>query len=165
MLFRSDQNLNSSVSQKITGNPTYQQMQLLRIISALLLMSMASLGWWRLRRMRGSRPWLIAALALAPFALVLVQSYGGEVAIRAFLYASPLLAPLAALCVLPLLRPRTERAVARRVTAVAAGVVLLFTALLVTANRGLNISFERTTPHELAIASELVAKIHDAGLG
>lgn len=160
-----DQNLNSSVSQKITGDPDYSRMQLLRIVSALVLMTLAGIGWLRLRRLPTSRPWLIAALALAPFALVAVQSYGGEVAIRAFLYASPVLSPLAALCVLPLLRPRTTRPLLRRVTAVAAGVVLLFTALLVTANRGLNISFERTAPHELAIASELVAKIHDGGLG
>ncbi|WP_319431199.1 hypothetical protein [Mycobacterium sp. RTGN5] len=160
-----DQNLNSSVSQKITGDPSYRHMQLLRIVAALVLMSTASLGWWRLRRLPQSRPWLIAALALAPFVLVLLQSYGGEVAIRAFLYASPVLSPLAALAILPLLRPRTDRTVVRRMTAVAAGCVLSLTALLVTANRGLNISFERTLPHELAIASELVGKIHDAGLG
>jgi hypothetical protein len=140
-------------------------MQLLRIVAALVLMSMAAIGWLRLRRLPRSRPWLIAALALSPFVLVMLQSYGGEVAIRAFLYASPVLSPLAALAVLPLLRPRTGRAVVRRVAAVAAGCVLLLTAVLVTANRGLNISFERTTPHELAIASELVAKIQDAGLG
>ena len=160
-----DQNLNSSVSQKITGDPSYRHMQLLRIVAALVLMSTASVGWWRLRRLPHSRPWLIAALALAPFVLVLLQSYGGEVAIRAFLYASPVLSPLAALAILPLLRPRTGRSVVRRMTAVAAGCVLFLTALLVTANRGLNISFERTLPHELAIASELVGKIHDAGLG
>ncbi|KAA0104665.1 hypothetical protein [Mycolicibacterium sp. P1-5] len=160
-----DQNLNSSVSQKITGDPTYRHMQLLRLVAALVVMAMAGFGWLRLRRMPGSRPWLIAALALGPFGLVLLQSYGGEVAIRAFLYGSPILSPLAALSILPLLRPRTGRTVARRVSAVAAGVVLLLTALLVTANRGLNISFERTTPHELAIGTELVAEIGDAGLG
>ncbi|MBB3602483.1 hypothetical protein FHT40_002116 [Mycolicibacterium sp. BK556] len=152
-----DQNLNSSVSQKITGDPTYRNLQLLRIVSALSLMALAGIGWLRLRRLPRSRPYLIAALAFAPFVLVMLQSYGGEVAIRAFLYASPVLSPLVALCIVSLLR--------RPVTAVAACCVLLFTALLVTANRGLNISFERTTPHELAIASELVAKIHDAGLG
>lgn len=160
-----DQNLNSSVSQKITGNPTYRNLQLLRIVSALSLMAVAGIGWLRLRRLPRSRTWLIAAVALSPFVLVMLQSYGGEVAIRAFLYASPMLSPLAALCIVPLLRPRTGRIVVRRVTAAAACCVLLFTALLVTANRGLNISFERTTPHELAIASELVAQIHDAGLG
>jgi hypothetical protein len=160
-----DQNLNSSVSQKITGDPTYRNLQLLRIGSALLLMTLAGIGWLRLRRLPRSRPWLIAALALSPFVLVMLQSYGGEVAIRAFLYASPVLSPLAALCLLPLLRPRADSALTRRVMAVAAGCALLFTALLVTANRGLNISFERTKPHELAIASELVAQIHDAGLG
>ncbi|WP_431239164.1 hypothetical protein ACQ86B_05280 [Mycolicibacterium aichiense] len=160
-----DQNLNSSVSQKITGDPTYRHMQLLRIVSALLLMSMAAVGWLRLRRLPRSRPWLVAALAFAPFVLVVLQSYGGEVAIRAFLYASPVLSPLVALCLLPLMRPRTDRLVVRRLTAVAAGCVLLLTGLLVTANRGLNISFERTTPHELAIGNELIAKIGDAGLG
>lgn len=160
-----DQNLNSSVSQKITGDPTYRRMQLLRLVAALVVMGMAGLGWLRLRRLPRSRPWLIAALALGPFGLVLLQSYGGEVAIRAFLYGSPVLSPLAALSIMPLLRPRSGGVVARRVTAAAAGIVLLFTALLVTANRGLNISFERTTPHELAIGTELVDRIGNAGLG
>ncbi|WP_144418215.1 hypothetical protein [Mycobacterium sp. EPa45] len=160
-----DQNLNSSVSQKITGDPTYRRMQLLRLVSAVVVMAMAGLGWLRLRRMPRSRPWLMAALALGPFGLVLLQSYGGEVAIRAFLYGSPILSPLAALSIVTLLRPRSGRVVARRVTAAAAGFVLFATALLVTANRGLNISFERTTPHELAIGTELVDKIGDAGLG
>jgi hypothetical protein len=36
---------------------------------------------------------------------------------------------------------------------------------MVTANRGLNISFERTTPREVAIASELVSRIQNSGLG
>ena len=98
-----DQNLNSSVSQKITGDPVYSRMQLLRIVAALVLMGMAGIGWLRLRRISGSRPMLAAAVALAPFGLVLLQSYGGEVAIRAFLYASPVLSPLAALSVMPLL--------------------------------------------------------------
>ena len=160
-----DQNLNSSVSQKITGDPTYRDMQLLRIIAALLLMGLAFIGWWRLRRLPRSRPWLVAALALGPFGLVLLQSYGGEVAIRAFLYGSPVLSPLVALCIVPLLRPRSARPIVRRVSVVAAGCVLLGTALLVTANRGLNISFERTKPNELAIATELVGKIGDHGLG
>ena len=160
-----DQNLNSSVSQKITGDPVYSRMQLLRIASALALMVMAGIGWLRLRRMRGSRPMLAAAVALAPFSLVLLQSYGGEVAIRAFLYASPVLSPLAALSVLPLLHPRTTRKMLRRLTAATAWCVLFALALLVTANRGLNISFERTTPHEVTIAGELVSRIHNAGLG
>lgn len=160
-----DQNLNSSVSEKITGDPVYSRMQLLRLVAALVLMCMASIGWLRLCRVRGSRPLLVAVVALAPFGLVVLQSYGGEVAIRAFVYASPVLSPLAALCVLPLVRPRIGRSVLRRLTGALAGGVFLLTALMVTANRGLNISFEATTPHELAIAGELVSKIHDAGLG
>jgi hypothetical protein len=160
-----DQNLNSSVSEKITGDPVYSQMQLLRIVAALVLMGMAGIGWLRLRRISGSRPILAVAVALAPFSLVLLQSYGGEVAIRAFLYASPVLSPLAALAVMPLLRPRTTRIASRWLTAAASWCVLFALALLVTANRGLNISFERTTPHEARIAGELVARIHNYGLG
>ncbi|OYN79957.1 hypothetical protein CG716_10885 [Mycolicibacterium sphagni] len=160
-----DQNLNSSVSEKITGDPVYSRMQLLRIVAALVLMGMAGIGWLRLRRMRGSRPVLAAAVALAPFTLVLLQSYGGEVAIRAFLYASPVLSPLAALSVMPLLRPRTSRNALRRLTAATSWCVLFVLALLVTANRGLNISFERTTPHEAEIAGQLVDQLRNSGLG
>lgn len=160
-----DQTLNASVSEKITGDPVYSRMQLLRIVAALVLMVMAGIGWLRLRRIRGSRPMLAVAVALAPFSLVLLQSYGGEVAIRAFLYASPVLSPLAALSVLPLLRPRTARKMLRGLTAATAWCVLFLLAVMVTANRGLNISFERTTPHEVAIASELVSRIQNSGLG
>ncbi|TGD86839.1 hypothetical protein BayCH28_16540 [Mycolicibacterium sp. CH28] len=160
-----DQNLNSSVSQKITGDPVYSRMQMLRLVAAFVLMAMSGIGLLRLRRMPNSRPMLVAAVALVPFVLPLLQSYGGEVAIRAFLYASPVTSQLAALAVLPLLRPRGTGAAVRRTTAVGAGAILLILALLVTANRGLNISFERTRPDELAIANELVHEIRNAGLG
>ena len=90
---------------RIAGDPVYGRMQLLRIGAGALLFVIAAVGWYRLRR---TKFWLIAAaLALQPFMLILVQSYGGEV-VTALLYASPVLAPLSAIALRSMLPLRTR---------------------------------------------------------
>lgn len=151
-----DQNLNSSVAPKISGDPGYSRMQYLRIGASLLLLGFAALGWFRLPR-DGHR-FLMMLLALSPFGIVAVQSYGGEVAIRCFLYASPMLAALMAMALLPMIQ--LQLPVRLRPLSGVAGVAILFSlAILVTANRGLNVSFEHTTREELAISSQVVRQV------
>ncbi|MDX1888265.1 hypothetical protein [Mycolicibacterium sp. 050158] len=155
-------NLTSTVTKRISGDPVYSRMQYLRIAAALFLFATAFIGWLRLPRRRG---WLLfGALAVAPFGLVAVQSYGGEVIIRCFIYASPVLAPLAA-SLLSTLIGRPARTVRQAWTwgAVAAGAFFAL-AVWVTADRGLNTSFERTTTEELAIADQLDAQTDTARL-
>lgn len=151
-----DQNLTSSV-QKPVGDPTYGQMQYLRIAASLLIVGCAALSWLRLPRTT-LRP-ILAALSIAPFSLILVQSYGGEVAIRCFLYASPVLASLAALVLFPLLDGSSNDV--RRQWARAASAVLVFFTLgvWVVTDRGLNTSFEHTTAEELVVSKRLVEQV------
>ncbi|MGH7746702.1 MAG: hypothetical protein ACREQ5_18395, partial [Candidatus Dormibacteria bacterium] len=59
---------------------------------------LAAAGWWWLRR-HVTRSWTLPLLAIAPFGLVLLQSYGGEVFLRCYLFALPFAAILAGLAV------------------------------------------------------------------
>ncbi|NVN52737.1 hypothetical protein [Mycolicibacterium hippocampi] len=142
-----DGNLTSGVADRITGDPVYGRMQYLRMGASILLFFIALFGCFRLRR---STFGLIGAgLVLAPFSLVLMQSYGGEVVIRCFLYASPVMAPLAAMVVLPLLK-RDWRA-----GATLTFLVFFTLAVVLTTNRGLNTSFEQTPPETLSISKQI----------
>ncbi|MGH3627391.1 MAG: hypothetical protein ACRDRL_08140, partial [Sciscionella sp.] len=55
-------------------------------------------GWWELRR-RGVRSWALPLLAVLPFGLIALQSYGGEIFVRCYLFALPFCAMLAAVAI------------------------------------------------------------------
>jgi hypothetical protein len=132
-------------------------MQYLRIGASLLLFATAAIGW--LRMPRGHFRPIAAALSLVPFGLVVVQSYGGEVAIRCFVYASPVLAPLAAVAVSPFLR-RAVRSRAQWSAATVITVLVFFgLSVLVTTNRGLNTSFEQSSREVLAVTDQLKSQV------
>ena len=61
---------------------------------------MALLGAWRSWRVRGLRVTAILLMVL-PGMLVLITGFGGEVLFRAFLFAAPFIAFLAAAACLP----------------------------------------------------------------
>ncbi|NAZ86486.1 serine/threonine protein kinase [Kineococcus sp. T90] len=152
--------LDAGVGQRLTGDPLYQRAQLVRVASSAALFALGAAGLLVLRRRRVVL--LLAGLAATPFGLLLVQSYGGEVLIRCFLYASPLLSPLAAVALRWALAAARHRVrgraadAARRVPAPVALVpVLLVACLVVVFTRGLNVSFERTPPGQ-ALAAQRV---------
>lgn len=147
----------AGVSDRLVGDPTYQRAQFVRIGWSATLFLAAAVGLLVLRR----RPdvWLLAGLAAAPFGLLALQSYGGEGVIRSFLYASPLLAPLAAVALRSAVRASASGGPGRSRSSMA--LVLTATvlaAVLLTATRGLNVSFERTPPAQVA-ASELLGEL------
>jgi hypothetical protein len=149
-----DKNINSSVAGRISGDPGYDRMQYLRISASILLFATAGIGWLRMPRGR-FRP-IAAALSLVPFGLILVQSYGGEVAIRCFVYASPILAPLAAMAVAPFLRRASAPARLVWLTpTVVTALVFFGLSVLVTTNRGLNTSFEQSSHEVLSVTDQL----------
>lgn len=145
--------LDKSVGARLVGDPTYHSAQLLRMVWACALLAAATVGlsWVRTRDAV-----LVLGLALAPFCLALLQSYGGEVLLRCFVFAAPVLAPLAALFVSDVAR-RTPRARTLTLACVltAAAVVLTFT-------RGVNVSFERMPKDEVA-ASEVLYELMATG--
>ncbi|MDQ7903589.1 hypothetical protein RB614_03555 [Phytohabitans sp. ZYX-F-186] len=156
-------NVSTGVGERLVGDPLYQQMQYSRIGWTGLLCLAAAAGWLIVRRRRGAV--LAAGLAAAPAVLMAVQSYGGEVVIRCALYASPVLAPLAAVAVSTVgsaltrapwrLRPALRFAAAA--TLVAAALATL------TATRGLNASFEHVTAGQVERARAVLAAAPDGG--
>ena len=143
--------LDSSVGARVAGDATYHLMQNVRIGWSLLYLGVAALGWWSIRR-RPEAP-VIAALVAVAGSLVLFGSYGGEVVLRVFVFAAPLLAPLSALA----LRRLTRRGGWRSTAGLAA--VLLVLALGVTTTRGVNTAFERVTPDDVAAAEAISARL------
>lgn len=139
-------NLDSAVSSRVVGDPTYQLMQNLRLWWALAYVLLALIGLWHIRRRPDAL--LVALLTASTGSLVAMQSYGGEVVLRVFVFAAPLLAPLAAVA----LRGFTRRGVA---TGIALAGLLAGYAMLGTATRGVNVSFERITQDDITAARVL----------
>ena len=147
------QSVNAGVGDRLNGDPTYQRMQYLRMAASGGFVLLGLVGWslWR-----GRRSWAVGGMVCAsPFVLVFLQSYGGEMILRAFLLASPTVAPFAALA-LALLAPRLRRMFA---PAVVVGAMVLVTLLgvLETTNRGLNTAFEATTRDEVVVTDAFIA--------
>ncbi len=147
--------VNRGVGQRLNGDPTYTTMQYLRIAASGLFVVVAFIGWLRFRR---RRTWLISGLlCAAPFVLVALQSYGGEMIIRVFLFASPTLAPFVALVLVWASRSL------RRLPTVAVTLLAIALALgvgvLETTNRGLNAAFESSTKAEDILTQGLINKI------
>ncbi|MFI9204580.1 lipopolysaccharide biosynthesis protein [Streptomyces sp. NPDC053048] len=153
-------NVSSSVSGRIEGgSATHKMVLYVRVALAAGVLALAALGWWRRRRAGlGDRSLLV--LACVPFLAFGMQSYGGEVALRVFLFALPGACALAALALFP--RPDTHpRATGRRpwrapLAALLAGLVLVLGFLVA---RWGNEPFERVRPGEVA-AMEYVYR-HD----
>ena len=77
------------------GNPQHQFIALLRIIMSAFIWGLAFLG--AIRRLRkGYKGTTYVLLAVAPFALIVAQNYGGEMFLRIFLFTLPLMAFFAA---------------------------------------------------------------------
>lgn len=155
------------VGNRLSGDPTYQSMQYLRIAASGGFAVVAFVGWFLTRRRRTA---LIAGLVCAaPFSLVVLQSYGGEMIIRCFVLASPVLAPFAALAVASSValvrrqitgRRRAANPAPGRMVAVAAGTVMLvLLSLVLTTNRGLNVSFEASTSEIVEVTDDLIESV------
>lgn len=80
-----------NVSQRFSGDAGRIVILIVRCALSMTVVGLAALGWWRLPK---RRPIVLAVLAVLPFVLVGLQSYGGEMLLRSFLYALPLLCTL-----------------------------------------------------------------------
>ncbi|MBB2943418.1 hypothetical protein FB565_003131 [Actinoplanes lutulentus] len=126
--------LRLAVFVRIDGTPEHVRMQLLRVtVSAAYLLAAAAAALTRPRQL------VLAGLAVAPFILVALNSYGGEVMLRAFLFSLPATAVLAA-SLIPVHR-------------VATACILVLAAVASIASRGANQPFERVTPADVAASA------------
>ncbi|WP_052442318.1 hypothetical protein [Streptacidiphilus neutrinimicus] len=137
-------NVSSGVADRVKGDPAHQAVLYLRVLLSGAWFGLAVLGWWRRRRAgHGERALLV--LAFMPFFTLGMQSYGGEIALRVFLFALPGVAPLAACFFYPSTRrPRPGRAM----SVSAAGWAVVAVAAFGVARYG-NEQFERVTGGEI----------------
>ena len=144
--------VHSSVGTRLGGDVVHQRLQDVRLAASGGLFLIAMFGAWSIRKRRGS--FLFACLALAPFSIIAMQSYGGEVILRTFVYSSPLLAPLATVALRRVVRFGGRPAI---IPVVAISVAVA--SLVLTTTRGVNVAFERVTSKEVAASNYLFARM------
>ncbi|WP_405556836.1 lipopolysaccharide biosynthesis protein [Streptomyces sp. NBC_01171] len=143
-------NVSTSVSGRIEGgSSTHKLVLYTRVLLAGSVLALACWGWWR-RRGHGYRERSLLVLAFVPFLGFGMQSYGGEMALRVFMFALPGAALLGALALFP--RTGVSAKERNRVNlgapaALLAGLLLIGGFLVA---RWGNEPFERTRPGEVA---------------
>jgi hypothetical protein len=145
------------ITARVQGDPEYLRMQQFRMLWSLLYLVVAGIGAVVMIRRRQQLGLTLTALAVAPFGVMAVQSYGGEVVLRCFLYAMPFLAVLCAAALSPVLAWRQPVS-----APVIGGLVLVAAVALITA-RGTNVSFERVSPGDVAAAEFASTTAPDGG--
>ncbi|GCB50639.1 lipopolysaccharide biosynthesis protein [Streptomyces sp. NL15-2K] len=154
-------NVSSSVSGRIEGgSSTHKLVLYARVLLAGGVMAFACWGWWR-RRWHKYRERSLLVLTFVPFLGFGMQSYGGEMALRVFMFALPGAALLAALALFPRTGVTVEERDKDRVSlaplaALMAGLVLMGGFLVA---RWGNEPFERIRPGEVSAMDYVYA--HD----
>jgi hypothetical protein len=154
-------NVSTSVSGRIQGgDSTHKLVLYTRVLLAGAVMTFACWGWWR-RRTHRYRERSLLVLAFVPFLGFGMQSYGGEMALRVFMFAVPGAALLCALALFPRTGATAEERDKDRVSlapvaALMAGLLLMGGFLVA---RWGNEPFERVRPGEVAAMDYVYA--HD----
>ncbi|MGW2744393.1 lipopolysaccharide biosynthesis protein [Streptomyces sp. NPDC001450] len=144
-------NVSTSVSGRIQGgNSTHKLVLYTRVLLAGSVLALACWGWWR-RRLHRYRERSLLVLTFVPFLGFGMQSYGGEMALRVFMFAVPGAALLGALALFPRTGVTAKEREKERVSlaplaALLAGLLLMGGFLVA---RWGNESFERTRPGEV----------------
>ncbi|WP_155055481.1 lipopolysaccharide biosynthesis protein [Streptomyces blattellae] len=145
-------NVSSSVSGRIEGgSSTHQLVLYARVLLAGGVMAFACWGWWR-RHDNGYRERSLLVLTFVPFLGFGLQSYGGEIALRIFMFALPGAALLTGLALFPRTGVTAKERDKDRVSlaplaALLAGLILMGGFLVA---RWGNEPFERVRPGEVA---------------
>lgn len=154
-------NVSTSVSGRIQGGSSSHKLVLYaRVLLAGGVMAFACWGWWR-RRDHKYRERSLLVLTFVPFLGFGMQSYGGEMALRVFMFALPGAALLAGLALFPRTGVTAKEREKDRVSlaplaALMAGLLLMGGFLVV---RWGNESFERIRPGEVTAMNYVYA--HD----
>ena len=149
--------LNSNVSQRTGhGSPARASVVHSRIVFMLGVWIAAGLAMLGQRRRRTLDP-ALAALFFAPFVVLGLQSYGGEVLLRVALFTLPAASILIARVELPL-RVADRVRIPRLVLPVVA--LSLLTPLFLLARFG-NESYEQVTPDDLAVVEDMYRAVPD----
>ena len=151
-------NLNSSVTGRLTGTAQHRYVLDVRTAYAVVFLLLAAGGLVR-RRRRVIDDRVLITLMCMPFLAFATQSYGGEIALRVYLFILPAAAVLAAYLFFPATRDEGGGRPWRYFLPVAACVVTLVIAFFVA--RYGNEAFEQAPPGELAAFNYLYAHDQD----
>ncbi|WTG23009.1 lipopolysaccharide biosynthesis protein [Streptomyces decoyicus] len=146
-------NVSSSVTDRIGGDPTHRLVLYTRVALAGGVLALACWGVLR-RRAAGFTERALPVLAFVPFLAFGMQSYGGEMGLRVFLFALPGAGVLAALALFP--RDTGARRGLGPLAALLTGLILAVGFLVA---RWGNEPFERIRPGEVAAMEYVYA--HD----
>jgi hypothetical protein len=113
----------SVVARASSGSAEHQLVVYARILTTVLLFLMAGWGLLR-RRRRGIEDRVLLVLIAVPIGLALLQSYGGEIALRVYLFALAPACVLGALALFP--HPTARPSLLARGAAGGCALVLLF---------------------------------------
>ena len=80
--------VSANVSSRFQGSPEHALVLISKVVMALVVWGLAFLGGVR-RLWNGRRDVTLALLAAVPFSLIALQSYGGEMMLRVYLFALP----------------------------------------------------------------------------
>lgn len=112
--------INSSVGERLTGTPLHEFPVYGRVVLAGLIIALACAGL--LRRWHGRvSDRALMVLLVAPLSIAALQNYGGEIALRIFLFVLPAAAVLAACLFFPQTGDEEPRGPAAREAPAAAG--------------------------------------------
>ena len=143
-----DTTVAANLTDRFRGSPGHVAVLVVRSLSSVGLWSLAAVG--SIREMMSRRTdltWTI--LAGAPFTLLLLQTYGGEMLLRVYLFALPFMSLLAASALLGPLAPSP-----RRVLAVVMVGSLVFLGVFMISRYG-NERMDLITPDEAAGMAKL----------
>ena len=103
-----DTTVAANLTDRFRGSPLHLAVLAVRSLTTIGLFGLAAVGAVH-RLVRGRRDLTWPLLALAPFGLLLLQSYGGEMLLRVYLFSLPFAAFLAAYAVVDIGRPERVR--------------------------------------------------------
>lgn len=148
----------SSITETLVagGSGLHDLVLYVRVALAASVLTLAAYGWLR-RRRAGIRDRAPLVLMLVPFLSLALHDYGGEIPLRAFLFALPAAAVLAALAFFPRASANGSHPWRGPIAALLAGLVLMGGFLVA---RWGNEPFERVRPGEPAAMNYVLA--HDS---
>jgi hypothetical protein len=152
-------NVSSSLGDRLAGaSPSHLLALRGRVVVAAVVLGLAAFGFLR-RRRRGVDDRVLLTLVVVPVLLVAAASYGGEIALRTYLFMLPAAAVLGALALFPRPDDHRHRPGPRQITAMVALAMVLPVSFLLA--RYGNEAFEQTPSGELAASDWVYA--HDSG--
>ncbi|MHB0989054.1 MAG: hypothetical protein ACYC3P_10390 [Bellilinea sp.] len=117
--------LDANLVNRMNGSPGHMVVTQLRLVLTLGVWLAAMLGFVR-QWVRGLRETSAALLVAAPFPLLIMQTYGGEMLMRIYMFSLPLAAFLAAALIFPIIKEPPSWRYTAVVGLVSAGLLVVF---------------------------------------